>query len=78
MKYILLVTWFGYGQPPSGYQAVFNSAEACATARLAVQAEAQRMLDDVKSRVAAAAQRGQYLPASASAPTVSTVCTPQG
>jgi len=78
MKYVLLVTWFVYGQPPGSYQTLFNSAEACATARAAVSSEAQRMLDDVKARVAAAAREGKFLPATASAPTVSTVCTPQG
>ena len=78
MKYILLVTWFAYGQPPSSYQVIFNTAEACASARMAVMFEAERILNDVKERVAAAAKQGTYLPASASAPTVSTACTPQG
>lgn len=77
MKYVLLVTWFAYGQPPNSYQVVLNSAQACAKAQMAVQFEAKRLLDEVKERVAAAASRGQYLPASASAPTVSTACTPQ-
>ncbi len=78
MKYVLLVTWFAYGQQPSSYQTIFNTTEACAAARLAVMMEAQRMLDGLKAHVAAAAQAGKVVPASAEAPTVSTVCTPQG
>lgn len=75
--YVLLVTWFAYGQPPSSYQTVFDNERACGIAKLAVLQEADRILEDVKQRVAAAAARGTYLPASASAPTVSVVCTPK-
>ena len=43
MKYILLVTWISGGHPPANYQALFNSAEACETARQALLADAQRI-----------------------------------
>jgi hypothetical protein len=33
MKWILLVTWIVAGQPPSSYQAEFDTADACETAR---------------------------------------------
>jgi hypothetical protein len=75
--FILLVTWFAYGQPPSSYQTVFNSAEACGKARQALVAEAERMRMDVGNRAAAAAKEGKYLPASEAAPKVSAICTPQ-
>jgi hypothetical protein len=39
----LLVTWFVYNQPPSSYQAKFDSAESCETARLKVNQEQQRL-----------------------------------
>lgn len=78
MKYVLLVTWFAYGQPPSSYQTVLNSAEACATARLAVMMEAQRMLDEFRVSLDAARQRGTVLAPGAGAPRVSAACTPQG
>lgn len=76
--YVLLVTWFAYGQPPSNYQTVFDSERACGLARSAVLAEAERMGDEVRAAVAAAAKRGTYVPASASPPKVSAVCTPKG
>jgi hypothetical protein len=43
MKYLLLATWFVSSQPPSSYQATFNSAEACEVARKAVLADGQRL-----------------------------------
>ena len=29
MGYVLLVTWFAYGQPPTSYQTIFDSEKAC-------------------------------------------------
>ena len=75
--FVLLVTWFAYGQPPSSYQAVFNSAEACGKARQALLMEAESMRMNAGYRAVAAAKEGKYLPASQAAPKVSAVCTPQ-
>ena len=44
MKAILLVTWFIAGQPPSSYQTVFNSRDACEAARAQVFADAARVV----------------------------------
>jgi hypothetical protein len=76
--HVLLVTWFAYGQPPSSYQAAFDSERACGLARFAVLAEAERMATEVKVAVENAAKRGAFLPASASPPKVSAICTPKG
>jgi hypothetical protein len=75
--YVLLVTWFAYGQPPSNYQTTFDSERACGLAKFAVLQEADRMADEVRTAVAAAAKRGEIVPASASPPKVSVVCTPK-
>jgi hypothetical protein len=54
MKYLLLVTWIVSGQPPSIYQATFNSGEACEVARKAVLAEGRRLAAEREQRGAAA------------------------
>jgi hypothetical protein len=40
---VLLVTWLVSGQPPSSYQVVFNSAEACNAARDYVLGDGRRI-----------------------------------
>jgi hypothetical protein len=40
---LLLVTWIVNGQPPSSYQATFNSMNACEIALSEVRAEAARI-----------------------------------
>jgi hypothetical protein len=50
--YLLLVTWFVTGQPPSSYQATFTSAETCAAARAGVLAEGQRLKTEFEQRAA--------------------------
>jgi hypothetical protein len=67
MKYILLVTWFTYSQPPTSYQTVFNSAEACEQDRVAIMKEAERLLNQFRADYASAQARGVML-APASAP----------
>jgi hypothetical protein len=57
MKTVLLVTWIVYGQPPSSYQTLFTSMEACQAARAAVVAEADRLNSEQASY--AARIRGQ-------------------
>jgi hypothetical protein len=68
--FVLLVTWFVSNQPPSSYQTIFNSAEACEAARNAVLAEGRRIN---------AEREGQPLgPVLAlSTPTVTAVCAAQ-
>jgi hypothetical protein len=75
MVYVLLVTWFAYGQPPASYQTIFDSERACDLARSAVIADADRMRAE---RGAAAAARGGFIPAMAGDPLrVSAICTPK-
>jgi hypothetical protein len=77
MAYFLLVTWFVYGQPPSSYQTVFDSERACGIARLALIAEAERMKQEVDASAREAAKRGSHIPAAASPPKLTAVCTPK-
>ena len=39
MKFVLLVTWIVWHQPPNSYQVIFNSAEACEAAKQSVLAD---------------------------------------
>jgi hypothetical protein len=74
--YLLLVTWIVSHQvPPSGYQATFNSAEACEAARNAVLAEGQRLKAEYEQKavIAAGGQRGAAL-LSMAAPKVTAIC----
>ena len=41
--FILLITWFYYGQPPASSHAEFTSMDACIVARDAVLREAERL-----------------------------------
>ena len=41
--FILMVTWFYYGQPPATSQTVFTSMEACTAARDAVLQDAAKV-----------------------------------
>jgi hypothetical protein len=74
MKFLLLVTWFVNNQPPSNYQVIFPSSEACEAARLQVLKDAERMRQDKID------QAGGFVPgklAGMSAPKVSAVCVTQ-
>lgn len=75
--YVLLVTWFAYGQPPASYQTIFDSERACGMARFAVLAEADRMKAEVFGTPGDAAKRNTFIPASAAPPKVSAICTPK-
>ena len=48
--FVLLVTWFVSGQPPSSYQTTFNSAEACEAARNAVLADGRRLKAELEQK----------------------------
>ena len=43
MEFVLLVTWFVIGQPPSSYQIDFNSDASCEAARAQVLQEQVRL-----------------------------------
>lgn len=79
MKYVLLVTWFLAGQPPSisSYQTTFNSVEACETARTTVLAEGRRLEAEALQRAIAAHGDNQNARFFAYAPTVTAVCAAQ-
>ena len=47
MPTLLLVTWIIQGQPPTSYQARFNSREACEAARAKIIAEAAGFRSDL-------------------------------
>lgn len=78
--FLLLVTWFVPGVPPSSYQTAFDSAHACEAARTAVHSEGRRIMAEYEQR-ADAATGGQGEPASFSAlglaPAVTAVCIRQ-
>jgi hypothetical protein len=75
MKYLLLVTWFAFGQAPSNYQAEFATAEACAAAVAAVEAEQLRLAKRYPGATAEKAPDGSLiLSNSGPAPTASAVC----
>jgi hypothetical protein len=46
-SFVLLVTWFIYGQPPSSYQTVFSTREACEAAKASVFADANRLRQSI-------------------------------
>jgi hypothetical protein len=78
MKFLLLVTWFVSGQPPSSYQATFNSAEACEVARKAVLADGQRFKDEQYQKpFAFTGDQKMSALASLGAPKVTAVCAAQ-
>ena len=78
--FVLLVTWFVPGMPPTSYQTVFDSARMCQVARTAVHAEGRRIMAEYMQR-ADAATGGQGQPASflalGMAPAVTAVCVRQ-
>ena len=78
--FVLLVTWFVPGMPPSSYQTAFDSAGTCEVARTAIHAEGRRIMAEYEQR-ADAATRGQGQPASflafGVAPAVTAVCVRQ-
>jgi hypothetical protein len=74
---LLLVTWIVSGQPPSSYQAEFNSIDACEKARATVLAENARLQEQQNQKTAAMeawtrVHGGVYAPGDA--PSVSAVC----
>ncbi len=77
--YLLLVTWFLTGQPPASYQTPFNSAETCATARLAVLMDAKRLAAELEAHIRSNSQ-GKMMElqlAASRPPTVTAVCAVQ-
>jgi hypothetical protein len=51
MNFVLLVTWFYYGQPPAASQTQFSSMEACQAARESVLGEAIRLKSEWENEV---------------------------
>jgi len=70
--FILMVTWFYYGQPPATSQTVFTSMEACTAARDAVLQDAARLKSDADREVARLRALGTI--SNPIIPTVSAVC----
>lgn len=46
--FILLVTWFYYGQPPTASQVEFSSLQACVEARDTVLQDAARLKTNIQ------------------------------
>jgi hypothetical protein len=59
--FILMITWFYYGQPPVSSQAEFTSMEACMVARNAALADAARLKSDSDLDVAQKRAQGIFL-----------------
>jgi hypothetical protein len=70
--FILMVTWFYYGQPSATSHAEFSSIEACSVAKEAVLQDAARLKADADRKVAKARAQGGFL--NPIVPTVSAVC----
>ncbi len=70
--FILMVTWFYYGQPPATSQAEFTSMEACTVARDAEFQDAARLKADADRETARL--RAQGVLSNPIIPTVSAVC----
>jgi hypothetical protein len=70
--FVLLITWFYYGQPPVSSQAEFTSMEACTTARNAVLQDAARLKSAAEFEVER--KRAQGVITNPIIPTVSAVC----
>jgi hypothetical protein len=70
--FILMVTWFYYGQPPSTSHTEFTSMEACTVARDAVFQDAARLKSDADREVARLRSQGTI--SNPIIPTVSAVC----
>ena len=49
-SFMLLVTWFVYGQPPNSYQIAFSSIEVCEAARTVLLKEPERLTDEISRR----------------------------
>jgi len=77
--FVLLVTWFVPGVPPSSYQAVFETVDACEIARHAIHSEERRMTMQAYQRADAATggQQAGSLLAMNYAPAVTAVCVPR-
>jgi hypothetical protein len=73
--FILIITWFYFGQPPVSSQAEFTSMEACANARDAVLQDAARLKSDSDLEVAKLLAQG--IISHPPIPTVSAVCAAQ-
>ena len=73
--FVLLVTWFYYGQPPNSYQVAFATTDACELARAQVLADAKRLNDEaiIKSQPQRQST-GMVTMTNYIAPTVSAVC----
>jgi hypothetical protein len=79
--FVLLVTWFIAGQPPTSYQTGFTSVEACEAARLAVFADGDRLrqsiYDDAVRKGRAVGLPDNMGGASAILPSLTAVCVAQ-
>jgi len=73
--YILLVTWFYYGQPPASSQVQFTSMEMCLAARDAVLKDVIRLKTD--SDLEVQRLRAQGVVSNPTVPTASAVCSAQ-
>jgi hypothetical protein len=74
--YVLLITWFYYGQPPVISREEFNTPAACETARLRILDDGNRMKREAVTAEASRSDNGE--PAATAPgpiyPTVSAVC----
>lgn len=74
--FILMITWFYYGQPPSSSQAEFTTMDACIVARDSVLSDADRLKHNSDVQVERLRAQGTILNP-IPPPTVSAVCAAQ-
>jgi hypothetical protein len=74
--FVLVVTWFYYGQPPAGSQSDFSSVERCKLAKQMILSEAQRLKDTAIADAAPRQLSGGSVVLSPNPiyPTVSAIC----
>jgi hypothetical protein len=75
-QFVLLVTWFVFGQPPNSYQVTFSSQDACESARVALYQESMRLEDELAARNEAIRKSGSIIIMPGTPPRVSAVCSP--
>jgi hypothetical protein len=75
--FLLIVTWFYYGQPPATTQSQFTSKEKCEIARDFVFADAERLKKEAYEEARKPQPGITVLSVNPIFPTVSAVCVAQ-
>ena len=77
MKTLLVVTWFIAGQPITGYEAPFETAQACDEAAAVVLAEAQQIAVEAHEQAQSAGGTARLKARRAASQQVMVSCVPQ-